>query len=333
MIKTGLASYGSSGLALHAPFIDSHPEFELTAVLERTKNLSKPRFPNSTTVRTYHDLLKNNELDLIVVNTPTQLHDQMAKQALLAGKHVILEKPMTTTYAQAKELVELAARENLLLAVYQNRRLESGFKTLKSVVDQELLGKLTYFKAHFNRDKPAIGPKAWKESTDLGGGMFYDLAPHLIDQAITLFGPPDSATCVFDQQRPSTKVTDYFLITFNYAHGLVVELEAGMYVKIENEPKYLLKGQKGTYTKQNEDHQEYLLKQGIYPSKYDPNKGTIRYNTGQTDIIPNVKGSYSDFYENLYQALAHDAELLIKPTEALQVMELMETLQTNGLRK
>lgn len=330
IIKTGLASYGSSGLALHAPFIDSHPHFELTAVLERTKNLSKPRFPNSTTLRTYTELLENQELDLIVVNTPTQLHYQMAKDALLAGKHVVLEKPMATTYAQAKELVELAEGKNLVLAVYQNRRLESGFQTLKSVVDQELLGQLLYFKVHFNRDNPTIGPKAWKESTDLGGGMFYDLAPHLIDQALTLFGPPDSATCVFNQERPNTKVTDYFLITFNYAQGLVVELEAGMYIRKENEPKYVLKGQKGTYTKQHEDHQEYLLKQGIYPSKYDPDKGKIQYNTGLSDIIPNVKGGYSVFYENLYQTLTHQADLLIKPSEALQVMELMETLRTNA---
>lgn len=324
-INVGLASYGLSGQVFHAPFIDLHPNLELTAICERSKSLAALRYPHSEIVRSYDNLLKKTNLDLIIVNTPNHLHFSMAKKALENGKHVVVEKPFGTSFDEAKELITLAESNKLTLAVYQNRRLESGFKTLKSIVDNNKLGKLTYFKTHFNRDKSNIGPKEWKENSEYpGSGLFYDLAPHLIDQALTLFGNPKKVNCVFEKQRPNTDIDDYFLITLNYSSGLKVELEAGMYIKQENEPKYLLKGEKGTYSKEKEDHQEWLLRQGIFPSSFDPDQGKIIANNGFLTPVKNVKGSYNDFYANLYDHLTEKSKLLIKPYEALEVMKIME---------
>ena len=326
LIKTGLCSYGLSGLAFHAPFINDFYGFELTKVLERTKEKSKITYPEATIVRSFEELLSDNELELIVVNTPTQLHYEMAKNALLANKHVVLEKPMCISCSEAKELVELAEANELILAVYHNRRLESGFKTLKKIVDDKTLGDLRYFKSHFNREKIEIGPKKWKESNLPGSGMFYDLAPHLIDQALSLFGYPQSIDAKLETQRPHSEVVDYFNLKLGYEQGLIVELEASMLGQGKDEPKYLLKGAKGTYQKQNEDHQEDLLRQGILPSKVDPNKGTITWLSLEQEQIPNLRGGYSDFYSNLFQAIRSNEPLLIKTSEALDVMRIMDEI-------
>lgn len=326
MLKVGLASYGTSGMAFHAPFIDSHASLELTAVLERRSNNASARYSAVKTVRSYVELLEDHTLDIIVVNTPTQLHYEMAKQALEAGKHVVLEKPMTTTYSQAEALVKLANEKQLVLSVFHNRRLESGFKALKKLIKENTLGKPLYFKAHFNRDKSEIGTKEWKEKNTLGSGMFYDLAPHLIDQAVTLFGTPDKVSAKLEKQRPQTEVTDYFLLTFSYASGVTVELEAGMFINNPEEPKYLLKGDLGVYSKQLEDHQEYLLKQGIYPSKYDPNKGKIVWKDGTSLQVANEKGGYHEFYEDLFEVITEKKASLFQNSQALEVMRIMEEI-------
>lgn len=330
MLKIGLSSYGTSGQAFHAPFIDSHPELELTCVLERNSDKSLSTYPATQIVKTYEELISNKHLDVIVVNTPTQLHYEMAKKALIANKHVVLEKPMTVNYSGAKELVKLAEEKKLVLSVFHNRRLESGFKYVKRLISENTLGKPLYFKTHFNRDKNEIGQKRWKEEDTPGAGMFYDLAPHLIDQAITLFGSPDKITSKLEKQRANTEVIDYFLLTFSYNSGLTVELEAGMFVKDVDEPKYILKGEKGIYTKQLEDHQEYLLKQGIYPSKYDPDKGKIVWNNGTSVQVTNEKGGYHEFYEDLHDVIINQKETIFKNSTALEVMKIMEYSLTNS---
>ena len=325
VLNVGIASYGLSGQVFHGPFLKRHTGFNIVSILERSKQLSRKDFPKAEIVTSYEELLENNSIDLIVVNTPTQLHYSMALAALKAGKHVVLEKPFTVKYKEAKELVEFAKSKNLVLAVYHNRRLESGFKTMKALLDNNKVGTPTYFKSHFNRDKASIGPKKWKENNTEGAGIFYDLAPHLLDQAIHLFGKPDKVSAQLEKQRPSTQVIDYFLIQLIYDSGLLVELEAGMYIR-KSEPKYLLKGTEGTYVKEKEDHQEELLRKGIHPSSTDPDAGFILDNLNKKTTVINKEGSYQDFYNNLFDAIVNGKELLIKKEEALYVMKIMEEI-------
>ena len=319
----GLCSYGLSSQVFHAPYISRNADYELKYIVERNMELSKREYPEAIILKSFEELIAKEEVDLIVVNTPTYLHHPMAFAALKAGKHVVLEKPMSTTLLEAEELVNLAKSKDLVLAVYHNRRLESGFKTMQNIVAENTLGELTYFKAHFNRFKPVIGPKKWKEEAQYkGAGIFYDLAPHLLDQAITLFGDPLNINKTFRRERPNSEVDDYFLIELNYANGLKVELEAGMSTQTE-EPKYVLKGSLGTYVKLKEDHQEDALRQGIFPSSIDEDFGSITFANGEVKTIPNVEGSYGDFYTNLSQAIYKKEALLISPEEAMKVIRLM----------
>lgn len=322
-LKIGLTSFGLSGQVFHAPFIELNPNFTLTHVVERSKRLSERLYSKPIILESYAELL-DSDVDVIIINTPTYLHYSMAKDALDKGKHIVIEKPLTVKLKEAEKLITLAHSKELTLAVYHNRRLESGFKTLKHIIDKNILGTPTYFKSHFNRNKPIIGTKKWKEDPLFeGAGIFYDLAPHLIDQAITLFGYPDKINSVFERQRPNTKVDDYFLLTFNYTNGLKVELEAGMYVK-RQEPNYLLRSENGMYHKEKEDHQEWLLRQGIFPSKKDPDTGIITFSTGEQKRLPNQEGSYGDFYNNLYQNIVYQEPLLIPTNEALNVVRIMD---------
>lgn len=211
-IKTGLAAFGMSGQIFHAPFISTNPAFELTAVTERSKELSKERYPEARIVRSFEELIALDELELIVVNTPDSTHYEYARQALEAGKNVIVEKPFTTTVEQGQELVDLARSKGLAISVYQNRRWDSDFLTVQEVLDKGLLGRLVEFESTFPRYRNFIKPGTWKETGSLGGGLTYNLGAHVIDQAVQLFGVPEAVFADIDIIRTGGMVDDYFVI-------------------------------------------------------------------------------------------------------------------------
>ena len=183
-IKTGLVAFGMSGQVFHAPFISTNPHFELTAITERSKELSKVKYPQSRIVRSFEELIGMEELELVVVNTPDSSHYEYARRALEGGKHVIVEKPFTTTVEEGEELVALAAEKGLTLSVYQNRRWDCDFLTVKEILDKGLLGRLVEFESTFPRYRNFIKPNTWKETGESGGGLTYNLGAHVIDQAV-----------------------------------------------------------------------------------------------------------------------------------------------------
>lgn len=183
-IRTGLAAYGMSGRVFHAPFISTNPHFELTAVTERSKELSREKYPDACIVRSFEELIEVEELDLVVINTPDSTHYEYARRALEAGKHVVVEKPFTTTVAEAEELVAFAASRGLTLSVYQNRRWDCDFLTVKQILSKGLLGHLVEFESTFPRYRNFIKPNTWKETGQDGGGLTYNLGAHVIDQAV-----------------------------------------------------------------------------------------------------------------------------------------------------
>ena len=191
-IKTGLAAFGMSGQIFHAPFITTHPAFELTAIVERSKELSKERYPSAKIVRSFEELIAMDELELIVVNTPDSTHFDYARRALEAGKHVIVEKPFTSTYAEGESLVALARAKGLMLSVYQNRRWDSDFLTVKQILSEGKLGRLVEFESTYPRYRNFIKSGTWKETGEMGGGLTYNLGAHLLDQAVQLFGVPEA---------------------------------------------------------------------------------------------------------------------------------------------
>ena len=163
-IKTGLAAFGMSGQIFHAPFITIHPAFELTAIVERSKELSKERYPSAKIVRSFEELIAMDELELVVVNTPDSTHFDYARRALEVGKHVIVEKPFTSTYAEGESLVALARAKGLMLSVYQNRRWDSDFLTVKQILSEGKLGRLVEFESTYPRYCNFIKSGTWKET-------------------------------------------------------------------------------------------------------------------------------------------------------------------------
>lgn len=211
-IRTGLAAYGMSGRVFHAPFISTNPHFELTAVTERSKELSREKYPDACIVRSFEELIGLEGLDLVVINTPDSTHYEYARRALEAGKHVVVEKPFTTTVAEAEELVALAASRGLTLSVYQNRRWDGDFLTVKEILSKGLLGHLVEFESTFPRYRNFIKPNTWKETGQDGGGLTYNLGAHVIDQAVQLFGMPEAVFADIATLRKDSKVDDYFII-------------------------------------------------------------------------------------------------------------------------
>ena len=193
LIKTGLLSFGMSGKIFQAPFIDRHEGFELTAVTERSKKLAQNIYPHITSYNSVEELLADGSIELVVVNTPNFTHHEFAIQALRAGKHVLLEKPFATSVEEAKGIFEEARRQDRYVLAYHNRRHDSDFRSVKEVVASGLLGQLTEVYIRFDRYRPGIGQKAFKETKDTAGsGLLYDLGPHLIDGLLSLFGMPES---------------------------------------------------------------------------------------------------------------------------------------------
>ena len=212
IIKVGLASFGMSGLVFHGPLLKANEGFIVRKVLERTKRLSEEMFPDSEIVRDYTQILEDPEIDLVVVNTPDKLHYSMTKQALEARKHVVVEKPFTISVEEGKELIELSKRNDRILTVFQNRRWDSDFLTVQKIVNEGWLGRIVEFEIHFDRYKDSIQENTWKEDPETGTDVLYNLGSHLIDQALVLFGFPQSVFADLKKVRKGSRVVDYFHI-------------------------------------------------------------------------------------------------------------------------
>ncbi len=329
-IRTALVGYGLGGKCFHAPFIASLPEYELVAVLERNKNESQERYPWVKVVRSMEELLEDESIELVVITTPNFSHFPLAKQALLAGRNVVVDKPMTVTLAEAQELIDLAKSTGKILSPYQNRRYASDSRTVKKVIDEKLLGDVWEFEAQFNRFRPEL-KNSWKETPVGGSGILYDLGAHLIDQALTLFGTPISIYADIRRQRPGTEADDYFDIDLDFGN-VKASLKAGMMVR-EQGPRIMIQGTKGSFIKYGDDPQDMDARAGKMPT--DPTWGLEPedyYGLLHTELngeiikkrIPSEKGDFGIYYQNLYKSLVNGVPLTEKPEHGYNVVRLIE---------
>jgi len=329
-IKTALLSYGMSGKVFHAPFLDLHPGFEITGAWERSKKLIQVDFPPVKSYASLEELLQD-DCDLVIVNTPVGTHYEYAKQVLLAGKHAIVEKAFTTTAAEAQELAALAEEKGLHLAVFQNRRWDSDFKTVQKVVQYKILGDIVEAEIHFDRYNPNLSPKVHKETQNAGAGILKDLGPHIIDQALCLFGFPKAVSADIRITRAHSLVDDWIDITLFYPE-LRVRLKAGFFVR-EPHPSYTLHGKKGSFLKPRGDVQEDELKLGkkpnvtIWGTEPEALQGVLHTEIGGKVIkekVPTLQGNYYAFFEGMYQAITHGKPVPVSAHEGLQVMQIIE---------
>lgn len=329
-INTALCSFGMSGLVFHSPFLSINPHFNFYAVWERTKDLAQEKFPEVKTYRTLEAMLADDLVELVIVNTPNYTHYEYAKKSLEAGKHVIVEKPFTIDVTQANDLIELAKKQNRVLSVYQNRRYDSDYKTIKKVVSQNLLGQLVEVEMHFDRFREELSPKLHKETPGPGAGVLYDLGSHLIDQALQLFGKPEKIFADIRMIRPNSKVDDYFELLLYYPK-LRVRLKAS-YIVREALPGYILHGLKGSFIKPKTDIQETLLKEGVIPGKKDwgtepeTEKGLLHTEIKGKEVIEFVtseQGNYNEYYNAIFEAIRNNQTLPVSAEEGAEVIKII----------
>lgn len=339
-IKIALASYGMSGQVFHGPLLKVNPGFEVIGILERSKNISQKLFPNVTIFRSYAEILNNPEVELVVVNTPDHLHYSMAKEALEAGKHVVVEKPMTLKSEQADELINLANKRKLVLTVFQNRRWDADFRTVQQVVKEAKFGRLVEFESHFDRYRTNVAHNTWKEEGDEYVGVLYNLGSHMVDQAVVLFGMPEAVTAHLRIIRKEGVVFDYYDIRLEY-DGFAALLKCSYLVK-DPGPRYTIHGELGTFYKWGIDPQEELLKAGYLPTGEDwgaepPEEwGTLVYDENGEEVeelVETIPGNYNLFYENVYDVLRNKADLIVKPEEVAGVIRILEACLRSNREK
>ena len=261
-LSVGLIGYGMAGRTFHAPVIQSVPNLRLKKVVERHTNEARKRYPWVEVVPDATALLQDEEINLVVIATPNISHFDLARQSLKANKHVVVEKPFTTTSGQAQELIDLARQQNKVISVNHNRRWDGDFQTVKKLLEGRLLGRLVEYESHYNRFRNYPRPNAWREEEGAGGGILFDLGSHLIDQAQVLFGVPQMITSDIRVQRDFAKINDSFELILHY-DDLKVTLKAGMLVR-EQSPRFILHGTEGSFVKYGFDPQEEALKRGLH---------------------------------------------------------------------
>lgn len=333
MIKVGIIGYGLSGRYLQAPFFATNPKYLLKAVVTNSFN-PKEQFPDVTVYSTVDELINNPEIDLISVCSPSDTHFSLAKKILLAGKHCLVEKPFTATFDEADTLFSLAKAQNKVITVFQNRRFDSDFQTVKNIIASGKLGEIHTYIAHFDRYKPVLNPKKWKETQQPGNGILYDLGSHILDQAIVLFGEPKAVTGEKYTQREGSDIDDAFEMRLNYGK-LKVRLSASLLVKKQS-PRYTLHGTKGTFIKYGIDVQEDHSKEGMLPT--DPNFGIeaekengllVYEENGQefSERIATEKGNWMGFFENLADTINGNTEIEVKASQILCQINILEKVE------
>jgi predicted dehydrogenase len=329
-IKTALLSYGMSGKVFHAPFLELHEGFELVGSWERSNKLIQLDYPNVKSYSSFEELLQD-DIELVIINTPTATHFEYAKIALLAGKHIIVEKAFTTTVAEAKELKAIAEANNLKLSVFQNRRWDSDFKTVKNIFQEGILDNIVEAEFHFDRYNPFLSPKSHKETINSGSGILKDLGPHLIDQALHLFGMPEQVFADIRITRKESVVDDYIDILLFYPQ-FRVRLKSGFFVREAN-PAFVLHGEKGSFLKHRGDLQEDALKIGEKPnritwkSENEGNEGLLHTEINGEIIrkkVPTQLGNYYDYFDGVYQSIANNLVEPVTAQDGINTMRIIE---------
>ena len=330
-IKTGIASYGMSGLVFHAPLLHVHPGFNILKIVERTYKGSTERYTYVSTCNSVEELISDDQLELIVVNTPDATHFEYCKLALEAGKNVVVEKPFTMTSSEAEELIALSKKKNKLLSVFQNRGWDGDYLTVKKVIEEKLLGRLVSFESHFDRYRNFVQPDTWKEEPNVGAEIVYNLGAHMIDQAYELFGMPKSVSADIGIQRINGKVDDFYNIVLRY-DDIHASLKSSYMVREEG-PRYILHGTEGSFLKWGIDPQEEDMKAGKYPNEANWGVETREFwgklnteinglhFTGRLETIP---GNYLSYYDNIYDALRKQKELIVTPEQSLNLIRIIE---------
>lgn len=336
--KVGLIGFSIAGQVFHAPFIAGNPALELYKVTARKADqqaLLAKKYPQAMAVQTVEDIINDPLVDIVAIATSNDVHFSLTKQALEAGKHVVVEKPFTNTTAEADALIALAEAKGVVLTVHHNARLHSDFKTVKKLLAGGRLGPVVNYQARFDRFRNFLREGAWREIDLPGSGIHFDLGAHLIDQALQLFGAPRSVFADLRKLREGAQAVDDFEIILNYPK-LKVSLFGQMLAK-EPTPRFAIYGWNGSFVKVGTDPQEELLRAGVLPhtlanwGEEDPKiQGSLSLLEDGVDLqekILSERGSGEDFYQNMVEVLNGEGQLLVEPKQARDVIRILEAAE------
>lgn len=343
-IGVAVIGFGLAGQVFHAPFVSAVPGLKLEAIVQRKGDEAAKAYPSARILRSVDEALNDSAVQLVVVGTPNETHFALGKQALLAGKHVVIDKPFAATSAEAKELKELAEREGVVLAPFHNRRWDGDFLTVRKLLAEDAVGRLVTYESHFDRFRPLPRENTWKEGANLANGLLMDLGPHLVDQALALFGAPQGITASVRKDRDKTDIEDAFDITLEYPgysgqHGLRAHCRSSM-LAADPAPRFLLHGTKGSFKKYGLDPQEPALVGGakvprmgegewlaepesqwgiltVAPVPADP--ATLVRTKVKTEL-----GDYRGYYANVRDAINGVAKLAVTPEDGYRTVRLLE---------
>lgn len=335
LIKVGMCAFGMSGKVFHAPFLKQHPGFSLAGIVERTKNESEKLYPEAQIYRSVEAMLENPALELIVVNTPVQLHFEHAKKAIEAGKNVIVEKPFTVNASEAQELIRLAKENKVWISVYQNRRFDRDFLKVKAIIEEKILGEIKEVEIRFDRYRKEKSGKIHKENPALpGSGALHDLGAHLIDQGVQLFGFPEKIFADVASVRGGDVANDYFEILLFYPAQLRVRLKSSILTK-EDHYAYKIFGSNGSFLQERSDNQENELVAGAVPFygkdwtiPLTEKDGILNFSKENGENVRQLTatspGNYMHFYQAIYEHIVFDKALPSPAEEVLNNMILID---------
>jgi predicted dehydrogenase len=320
-----------SGKVFHAPLLHVNPGFTIVKIMQRSRNDALDKYPYTQVVRDAAGIINDPHIDLVLVNTPDHTHYIYCKAALEAGKHVVVEKPFVQEIQEGTSLIELAEKKGKILTVFQNRRWEGDFLTIKKIIKNGLLGRLVEFEAHFDRYRNFIRD-SWKEKPENKTGTLYNLGSHLIDQALVLFGLPDAVYGDIRKQRTGAQVDDLFDLRLLYP-DVKVTLK-GSYLIREPGPRFILHGTEGSFIKYGADPQEEALTKGRFPDEpgwgMEPEEKWGILNTALNGLhyrgkVETLPGCYQEFYNRLYETIVNGKELAVKPFESLNGIRIIKS--------
>lgn len=332
MIEVGLIGFGLAGRAFHAPVICAVPGLRLAAILQRKGDEAAKKYPDVRIVRNMDEFLSIREIRLAVIATPNDTHYDLVRHCLMAGRDVVVDKPFTTTLEEAQTLVQFANDRGRLLTVYQNRRYDGDFQAIRKLVEDGTLGRIVRFETAYDRYRLQLKVGAWRETSRAGSGILFDIAPHLIDHALVLFGLPEAVTADVRIERENAVADDAFDVMFHYPRGMRAVLRSSILAAAPR-PRFVLHGTQGSLVKQNFDPQENNLRHGNIPAsgpwgaEPEENWGVLTVPRGDAFAqrrVPSANCDFRDYYANVRDALLGKASLAVTPEWALDVMRLLE---------
>lgn len=332
MVRVGLIGFGMAGQSFHAPVIRGVPGMELACILERRGTRAQEKYPEIGVVRRLEEMLADETIQLCVVATPNDSHFELARACLLAGRHVVVDKPFAPTLGEAKELVRLAAECGRLITVYTERRYDGDFGTVKEIVHSGKLGNVVEYECRYDRFRLEPKANAWRERAEQpGAGVLFDLGPHVIDQALVLFGEPQSITASAFCQRSTSKVDDSFDVCLEYPERQLRAMGRARIMAYAPGPHFLIHGTKGSFVKYGMDPQEARLRgqnppQGLdwgadWGEEAEDLWGTLSLAGEPSLRVKSARGDYREFYANVRDAIEKKARLEVTPEQALRTMQ------------